>query len=71
MIHKSFIALALLFIVNGCAEFKQAGHDIGHGTRDAAREIGHASRDAAKAVSKGTARVWNDVTDDDPQTTAK
>ncbi|CAH0991960.1 hypothetical protein SIN8267_02075 [Sinobacterium norvegicum] len=71
MTSKTLTAALLLLLVGGCAEFKQAGHDIGHGTRDAAREIGHASRDAAKAVSKGTARVWDDVMDDEPQTAAK
>ena len=67
MAPKSTLFVALFFL-SGCAEFKQAGTALGHGTRDAAREIGHASRDAAKAIGAGTERIWDNVTkgDDEP-----
>ena len=35
-----------------CAEFKQAGRGIGHGTRDVTREIGHGSCDAFNEFKK-------------------
>ena len=43
---------SVMFI--SCAEVKQAGRDIGHGTRDATKAIGHATRDATKAIGHGT-----------------
>jgi len=36
-----------------CAEIKQAGRDIGHGTRDLTRAIGHGTRDVAKSIGHG------------------
>ena len=48
---------SVMFI--SCAEVKQAGRDIGHGTRDATKAIGHATRDAVKAVGKETKEVLN------------
>ena len=47
-----------------CAEFKQAGRDIGHGTRDVTREIGHGTRDAVKAIGHGSRDAFNEVKKD-------
>lgn len=48
------VLLASIFVLLACAEIKQAGRDIGHGTRDATKAIGHGTRDAAKAIGHGT-----------------
>ncbi|VAW96491.1 hypothetical protein MNBD_GAMMA21-1032 [hydrothermal vent metagenome] len=53
---------ALLFF--SCAEFKQAGRDIGHGTRDIIREIGHGTRDAVKAIGHGSRDAFNEFKKD-------
>lgn len=49
-----FLVITSGLIILSCAELKQAGRDIGHGTRDAAKAIGHGTRDAAKAIGHGT-----------------
>lgn len=57
----------LLFLTFGsvmfisCAEVKQAGRDIGHGTRDATKAIGHATRDATKEIGHGTRDAVKEV----------
>lgn len=45
-------ALALFFILTGCAELKDVGRTIGHATRDTTTAIGHASRDAVTSVKE-------------------
>ncbi len=47
---KVTLLVALTLVIFGCAEFKDAGRSIGHGTRDAMTSIGH-----------GTKRVVNDT----------
>ncbi|ROS01896.1 hypothetical protein EDC56_2345 [Sinobacterium caligoides] len=66
MTNKKTLVAACAIIIGlaGCAEFKDAGRSIGHGTRDAAKSVGHGTRDAAKAVGHGTARVWDEATAD-------
>lgn len=59
------IVACLLFPLSGCAELKEAGRTVGHGTRDVATEIGHASRDAVKAVGETTKKVVDDINDED------
>ena len=51
-INKALLLATALVLgmgsLGGCAEFKDAGRSIGHGTRDAAQSVGHGSK-----------RVWN------------
>ena len=52
-IFSPIIVISLFALISlSCAEFKQAGRDIGHGTRDATRAIGHGTRDVVKSVKK-------------------
>lgn len=37
-------------LLTACADLKEAGKEIGHGTRDAAKAIGHGTRDVTKAI---------------------
>ncbi len=61
----AIIVISLFSLISlSCAEFKQAGRDIGHGTRDATRAIGHGTRDAAKAIGHGTRDVVKSVKKD-------
>lgn len=73
---KLSVMLPLLLLLFSCAEIKDTGRAIGHGTRDVAKtvghttrdvtkKIGHASRDAAKAVSKETKEVVEELKGDD------
>lgn len=50
----------LFVVVGGCAEFKEAGRSIGHGTRDAAESIGAGT----KRVINETAEKIEEATDD-------
>jgi len=52
---KTIAVLSISLLLCHCAEFKDAGRSIGHG-----------SRDAAKSVADGTKRVVNEITTDDP-----
>ena len=66
MLKLSYRALAIfmsLLTITACAEFKEAGRAIGHGTRDATKAIGHGTRDAAKAIGHGTRDVVKSVGD--------
>lgn len=54
-----FAAVGLVMLV-GCAEVKEAGRSIGHGTRDAAKSIG----DGTKRVVNETAEKIEEATDD-------
>ena len=49
---KKVALLVMTLLAFGCAEFKDAGRSIGHGTRDAMKSIGH-----------GTKRVVNQTAD--------
>jgi len=62
------IVVSLFALVSlSCAEFKQVGRDIGHGTRDVTRAIGHGARDATKAIGHGSRDAYHaakkDITD--------
>jgi hypothetical protein len=48
-----------------CAELKDTGRTIGHGTKDIATSIGHAARDTAKSISKNTKKVVAESTQAD------
>lgn len=52
---KRPVTIALLFgcLLSACAEVKETGRAIGHGTRDVARGIGHGTRAAAKGIGHG------------------
>lgn len=54
------LAGVLVLVVAGCAEFKEAGRSIGHGTRDAAVSIG----EGTKRVVNETAEKIEEATDD-------
>ena len=54
-----------LALLPACAELKDTGRTIGHGTKDVATAIGHASRDTAKSVGKNTKKVVTDLTKGD------
>ena len=59
ILSPTLILLSLFSLLSlSCAEFKQAGRDIGHGTRDVTRAIGHGTRDAAKAIGHGSRDVY-------------
>lgn len=51
--------LAVTCMMAGCAELKEAGRSIGHGTRDAAKAIGHGT----KRVVNETANKIEEATD--------
>ena len=60
------LGTALLLI--GCAEARQARHEIrdetkatGHAIRNAAKEVGHATRDAAKEAGHATRDAAHEV----------
>ncbi|MFV8782144.1 hypothetical protein ACNKU7_06950 [Microbulbifer sp. SA54] len=63
------LALCLSFVglLPACAELKDTGRTIGHGTRDVAKAIGHASRDTAKAIGKNTKKIVDDIDNEDEQ----
>ncbi len=66
MLNILAIAIITLFALLSfsCAEFKQAGRDIGHGTRDLTRTIGHATRGTVKAIGRGSRDVYRAVKKD-------
>lgn len=49
--------------LSACAEFKDVGKTIGHGTKEVATSIGHASRDAVKSIGENTKKVVSDIND--------
>lgn len=55
---KKTIGFVLMFFfagsscLVGCAEFKSAGRDIGHATRDVSKEVGRSARGAVKSTGK-------------------
>lgn len=61
VLNKLSILACSGLLVFGCADVKQAGRDIGHGTRDATRAIGHGTRDAVKAIGHGTRDIVKEV----------
>ncbi|UTA46549.1 hypothetical protein L1F30_10230 [Simiduia sp. 21SJ11W-1] len=58
-------ALLAVALLPACAELKDTGRTIGHGTKDVATAIGHASRDTVKAVGKNTKKVVKDLTEEE------
>ena len=55
---KANILLKFLLVVSAlvpfsCAEVKQAGKDIGHGTRDVTKAVGKGARDVTRAIGHG------------------
>jgi len=69
--NLAVVAIAMFSIqLFSCAEFKQAGRDIGHGTRDATRAIGHSTRDAVKAIGEESRDIYNKVKKDVHEATA-
>jgi hypothetical protein len=53
----ALLAMACALASASCADLKEAGRKIGHGTRDAAKAIGHGARDVAKEVGKAVDRA--------------
>lgn len=53
LMMKISLCLFALFPLS-CAEFKQAGRDVGHSSRDVTRQIGHGTRDAVKSIGHTT-----------------
>lgn len=58
---QAVLCVVGIFLVSACAELKETGKVIGHGTRDITTSIGHASRDAAKSISESTKKVIDDA----------
>lgn len=56
---RLFSCVVIVFLM-GCAEFKDAGRSIGHGTRDAVESIG----EGTKRVVNETAEKIEEATDD-------
>jgi hypothetical protein len=52
-----------IFALSACAEFKDTGKTIGHGTKDVATSIGHTSRDIVKSIGQNTKQVVSDIND--------
>ncbi|MBB3169386.1 hypothetical protein [Simiduia aestuariiviva] len=63
LIHMALIA-AGISLLSACAELKDTGKTIGHGTKDVATAIGHASRDTVKAVGRNTKKVVEDLAEE-------
>lgn len=63
-VFNSAIFTLGVVILSGCAQVKDTGRTIGHGTRDVAKAIGHASRDTAKSIGKNTKKIVNDINND-------
>jgi len=60
-LSKVLFCMLSVCLISACAEFKDMGKTIGHGTKDVARSIGHASRDAAKSIETNTKKVASDI----------
>jgi hypothetical protein len=63
-VMQGVVIAATLSLAFGCAELKDTGKTIGHGTKDVATAIGHASRDTAKAIGRNTKKVVEDLTEE-------
>lgn len=61
LFNRLLIVVLSSLIFSACAELKEAGRDIGHGTRDAAKAIGHGTRDATKAIGHATRDAVKEV----------
>ncbi|MBL4830372.1 MAG: hypothetical protein JKY55_10885 [Aliivibrio sp.] len=62
---QALLCVIGIFLVSACAELKETGRVIGHGTRDITTSIGHASRDAAKSISESAKKVIDDANNSD------
>lgn len=55
---KKLIGFAFALVITSniglvaCAEFKSAGRDIGHATRDVTKDVGRSARGAVKSTGK-------------------
>jgi len=61
LLNRVFTVVLASLVFSACAELKEAGRDIGHGTRDAAKAIGHGTRDATKAIGHATRDAVKEV----------
>lgn len=57
----TLVLVSSMFVLFACAEMKQAGRDIGHGTRDLTRTIGHTTRDVTRTIGHGTRDVTREI----------
>ena len=62
---KLILCVLLAGLLQACAQLKDTGRTIGHGTRDVATAIGHASRDTAKSIGKNTKKIVEDINNED------
>lgn len=62
-IKKSQMILYMISVcaLSACAEFKDTGKTIGHGTKDVTTTIGHTTRDIVKSIGKNTKKVVDDI----------
>lgn len=65
------LGMTLAVAVSGCADARQARHEIrdetkatGHAIRNAATELGHATRDAAKRAGHATRDAVHEAHED-------
>lgn len=57
----TIVIVTSMFVLFSCAEMKQAGRDIGHGTRDLTRTIGHGTRDITREIGHGTRDLTREI----------
>ena len=62
-IFQMILCIFTICVLSSCAEFKDVGKTIGHGTKEVATSIGHATRDTAKSIGKNTKKVVSDMKD--------
>lgn len=60
---QMILCVISIFTLSACAEFKDTGKTIGHGTKDVATSIGHTSRDIVKSIGHNTKKVVSDISD--------
>ncbi|WP_317933151.1 hypothetical protein [Halioxenophilus sp. WMMB6] len=56
-VATSALCISVCYCLAGCAELKDTGRTIGHGTKEVATAIGHASRDTVKSIGHNTEKV--------------
>ncbi|MDD2218854.1 MAG: hypothetical protein PHO79_10795 [Desulfoplanes sp.] len=60
-ISRMILCLISMCALSACAELKDTGKTIGHGTKEVATSIGHATRDTAKSIGKNTKKIISDI----------
>jgi len=60
---QMILSMISIFALSACAEFKDTGKTIGHGTKEVATTIGHTTRDIAKSIGQNTKKVVSDIND--------